>query len=150
MKKLTISTLILAIATLVGFTGCSTSQKTAQSSDQSVAANTGSDYWTLEDYLRRINGVQVRGSGNNTYLSIRGPNSIGNPDAQPLFIVNGQKVGRDYSFVNGLFSPGQIKSVRVLPASQTSMYGMEGNYGIILIQTKAKAHVVSNRQKDNA
>lgn len=139
MKKLTILTGTLVIASLIAFTGCSTSQKASQASGESVTATSGTGYWTLEDYLRRINGVQVRGSGNDIYLSIRGPNSIGNPDAQPLFIVNGQKVGRDYSFVSGLFSPGEIQSVRVLPASQTNMYGMEGNYGVILIQTKSQA-----------
>ena len=118
-----------------------------QSGEQAITADTGSEYWTLEDYLRRINGVQVRQSGGTVYLSIRGHNSIENPDAQPLFIVNGQKIGRNYSFVSSLFSPGEIQSVRVLPTTQTSIYGMEGNYGVILIRTKTQAKISANHSE---
>ncbi len=54
-------------------------------------------------------------------------------------MVDGQKVGRDYPNVAQMFSPGEIKSVRLLPESEASQYGSQSGYGVIEIITKAAA-----------
>lgn len=91
--------------------------------------------WTLKDHLRRASGVRVTGSRGSLRVIIRGESSVVNPSTQPLFVIDGQKVGRDFSNVNQMLSPGEIKSIEVLPPSRAAQYGMEGNYGVIRIYT---------------
>lgn len=146
---------LLVVATLLVMTGCATSSTTNQSS---TAGTEGTDTMTLEDHLRRINGVQVTGSGDYAKVRLRprgisgasrgmewsgnkGDLAVGDSDKrQPLFVVDGQKVGRDYPNVAQMFSPGEIKSVRLLPESEASQYGSQAGYGVIEIITKASAN----------
>lgn len=120
----------------------------------------GSEYMTLEDHLRRINGVQISGSGDYAKVILkprsissvsRGVTSSGKGDPglgnsnqrQPLFVIDGQKIGRDYPDVNQMFSAGEIHSVRLLPESAAAQYGSQAGSGVIEIVTKA---AVSNEQ----
>lgn len=135
--------------------GCATGGSTSQSGQKSVAE--GTENMTLEDHLRRINGVQISGSGDNAKVMLRprgfsdASRGMGAPDdktdinmgdsdeRQPLFVVDGQKAGRDYSKVEEMFSEGEIKSVRLLPESEASQYGGEGGFGVIEIISKSSA-----------
>lgn len=139
MKQLKTGIGIAICAALLMSTGCASSGSTSQSSKQ-IGSAYNTNYWTLEDFLRRAAGVQLIGQGNNIRVIIRGNSSIGNPNSQPLFVVDGQKAGRNFASVSSMFSRGEIISVTVLPASASSQYGMEGNYGVIEIESQNAAN----------
>lgn len=57
-------------------------------------------------------------------------------DRQPLFVVDGQKAGRNYPRVKEMFSEVEKKSTQLLPESEASQYGIEGSLGVIKIVHK--------------
>lgn len=124
---------VFAAVIFVQSTGCSSSNSVTQKDKEQINPKSN---WTLKDHLRRASGVRLTGSGDNTRVIIRGVRSIASPTNQPLFVIDGQKAGRNFSNVNGLLSEGEINSIEVLPPSQSSMYGLEGNFGVILIHTE--------------
>lgn len=135
MKRLNVGiTLGLSVLILLSM-GCASSGS-GNSQTEYEQSREYSNYWTLEDYLRRANGVQLYGSGDDLQIIIRGHKSINSPSSQPLFVVDGQKAGRNYSQVASMFSRGDIISVKVLPAGASAQYGMEGNYGVIEIESR--------------
>ena len=80
----------------------------------------------LSDFLERVPGVRIVG-GN---VSIRG-----NPP--PLFILDNVQVGYSYSMVDALVNVHDIESVEVLKnPGELAMYGMRGQYGVIIIRTR--------------
>ena len=84
-------------------------------------------YTNMYDYLRgRVAGVEV--SPNNS-IRIRGTNSI-NSSTEPLIIVDGSEA--DLNSV----SPYDVYSVSVLKDASSSIYGVRGANGVILITTK--------------
>lgn len=143
---------LLLVALLIILTGCATSSTSQKSTSE---GSDGSEYMTLEDHLRRINGIQITGSGSSAKVILRprgisnASRGMGEPDSktdmnlgdsndrQPLFVVDGQKMGRDYSDVRDMFSAGEIKSVRLLPESEASQYGNEGGSGVIEIVSQS-------------
>ncbi|MEL6635956.1 MAG: TonB-dependent receptor plug domain-containing protein [Bacteroidota bacterium] len=92
---------------------------------------------SLEDYLRRIPGLIVS-SGT---VRIRGYNSsfLSN---QPLFVVDGVRMGNELARVSGLVDVKQIERVRILKeVSETALYGLGGSHGVIVIEMrKGGAH----------
>ncbi len=133
MKWLKGGVSIALVLCVLAVSGCANSGSTSQ---ETSTEKTGGNYWTLEDYLRRANGVQIVNRGGELQVTIRGNSSIADPGNQPLFVVDGQKAGRSFSRVSNMFSRGEIVSVKVLPAGSASQYGMEGNYGGIVIKSK--------------
>lgn len=131
MKRLNEGVSIGLVLCLFILSGCASSGTTSQETSKGSEYNV--NYWTLEDFLRRASGVQIIDRGGELQITIRGNNSIGNPGSQPLYVVDGQKAGRSFSHVSSMFSRGEIISVKVLPAAAATMYGMEGNYGVIVI-----------------
>ena len=91
--------------------------------------------FALETYLRRTPGVIMRGSGNNATVSIRGVNSF-TQNTQPLFIINGNDVGNNYSRAANLVRGMEIKSVRVLKDADASIYGVRGSGGVVVISAR--------------
>lgn len=91
---------------------------------------------TLADYLRRVPGIQVQGNGPGAQVLIRGTETlIGSND--PLFVINGVKVGRDFARVSSLVSMADVQSIEVLKGIDASAYyGIEGGNGVIIIHTK--------------
>lgn len=84
----------------------------------------------IYDYLRgKISGVNV--SSDNT-ISIRGYNSI-NGNMTPLFILNDVNVSQE---VFSRIVPSDIKSVTVLKGPETTIYGVRGANGVILVKTR--------------
>lgn len=130
----------LSITLVLGFlifaVGCSSSGGTVSQQEQEKENYNFQETWTLRDHLRRATGVRLTGSKGNTRVIIRGESSVINPGNQPLFTIDGQKAGRNFSSVNGMLSEGEITYVEVLPPSRATQYGMEGNYGVIRIHTK--------------
>ena len=98
-----------------------------------------STYSNMYDYLRgRVPGVSV--CPNNT-IQIRGNNSI-NASTEPLIIVDGTE--SDLSSIN----PRDVYSVDVLKDGSSSIYGVRGACGVIIITTKSAQYV--NEQKAKA
>lgn len=116
--------------------GCSSSGSTINQDNSTY--NSGEETWTLRDHLRRASGVRLTGSEGSTRVIIRGESSLVNPDSQPLFIIDGQRAGRNFNSINEMLSQGQIKYIEVLPPSRAARYGMEGSYGVIRIFTRAE------------
>lgn len=98
----------------------------------------------------KVAGVQVVGAsgasmGGTAKIKIRGVNSIGAGD-QPLIVVDGTPIsnanysgstGRDYGNLGQDINPDDIESVNVLKGPAASaLYGIRGQYGVILITTK--------------
>lgn len=92
----------------------------------------------FEDLLEgQVAGVQViRHPGGGVSFRIRGLGSI-NGDNEPLYVVDGMLVhvapGRGLDWL----SPGDIKRIEILKdASTTSMYGVRGANGVVVITTR--------------
>lgn len=92
-------------------------------------------YRNLADYLYRVPGVNVRGSGNNAVVTIRGINSF-QSGIEPLFVIDGQVAGSSYSQVNSNINVRDIDYVRVLKGSDAAIYGVRGGNGVIEIVTR--------------
>lgn len=91
----------------------------------------------VEELLEgRVAGVQViRRPGGGISVLIRGQGSI-NGNTEPLYVVDGmpvQDTGRGLDWLN----PGDILRIEILKdASTTSMYGVRGANGVVLITTR--------------
>lgn len=98
----------------------------------------------------KVAGVQISGSsaasmGGTQKIQIRGVNSV-TGDGQPLIVVDNTPIsnsnfasagGRDYGNIAQDINPEDIESVNVLKGPAASaLYGLRGQYGVILITTK--------------
>lgn len=91
---------------------------------------------SLRQHLERMSGITLSGSRENTKIRSRGNNSLTNTGyTQPLFVVDGNKMGRDFYFVASQLQPEEIKSVRFLQGNGANRYGSEGYQGVIVIKT---------------
>ncbi|MFH5883033.1 TonB-dependent receptor plug domain-containing protein [Halalkalibaculum sp. DA3122] len=90
---------------------------------------------SLADYLRRVPGVNVQGSGNNVQIIIRGINTFRGSTA-PLFYIDQTRVGRSYSRVNSMVNMHDVDNIKVVKGVEASAYGVEGANGVIIINTK--------------
>ena len=85
----------------------------------------------------RVAGVQViHRPGGGISVLIRGPGSI-NSNTEPLYVIDGMPVqdvtGRGLDWLN----PGDILRIEILKdASTTSIYGVRGSNGVVLITTR--------------
>ena len=85
-------------------------------------------YNNMYDYLRgRVPGVSV---GPDNSITIRGKSSI-NLSNEPLIMVDGVEI-EDLSIIN----PKDVKTVDVIKDGSSSIYGVRGANGVILITTK--------------
>ncbi|MGD8427235.1 MAG: TonB-dependent receptor plug domain-containing protein [Balneolaceae bacterium] len=92
---------------------------------------------SLADYLRRVPGVQVFGDGSSAQVMVRGAMSV-HGNTSPLFVVDGTRIGRDFSRVQSMIPVNTIDRIRVLKGvDASSAYGMEGSAGVIVIKTKS-------------
>lgn len=116
--------------------GCSPTEATQKSSDRDNSAieikNTDI---TLADHLSKLSGITVYGSGSDVKVNIRGAASFG-ADTAPLFVVNGQELGRSYAHVANQVPVSDIKSINVVKGAEAASYGFEGGNGVIEITTK--------------
>lgn len=84
-------------------------------------------YTNMLDYLRgTVPGLTVSSSG---FITIRGIGS--NNPQQPLFLVDGVEVD-DISNID----PNIVANVEVLKDASSSIYGMRGGSGVIMITTR--------------
>jgi TonB-dependent SusC/RagA subfamily outer membrane receptor len=139
-KSFSISTLVLVIFSLF-VVSCSSSNvassdRNAKTVDNDEVKTDNLQNLTLADYLRRIPGLQVQGSGQNVSVTVRGSTSV-SADNSPLYVIDRNMVGNDYSQVAAMVDPNDIASVNVLKdAASTSSYGLRGANGVVVIKTK--------------
>jgi len=123
----------LCILSLVGFMFSCASTEGANTKPKDF-----SSYSDLASAMRSIGGLQISGTGDNIIVNLRGISTI-QLNTQPLFVVNNIPVGNSYSNANSMVNPADITSIRVLKGAQaTTIYGEDGNNGVILIKTKAQ------------
>lgn len=117
-------------------TQCSTTENTPRETRVSDDSEVDfSQYRNLGEYLRRLPGVQVRGTGDNVNIQIRGTSSFGS-ETRPLFVLDGRVTGNSYSEVNRFLNMSEVNSIRVLTDSEAGSYGMRGANGVIVITRK--------------
>lgn len=126
---------ILILAISAGFQGCGTAGTTGSAAQSHTIEGDMNEYRNLADYLRRIPGVVVTGSGNNVQVQIRGTSSL-TSETRPLYIVDGQNWGSSYYEVNRALNIYEVSNVRVLSDSDAAAYGVRGANGVIIIELK--------------
>ncbi len=132
------SKLLLSILTLslLFAAGCSSTSNTVSDSNDDERISNEKDYYrSLADYLTKVPGVNVSGSGDNAYVTIRGISSFQSGNT-PLYVVDGQAIGNNYSQANNMVNPQDIDYVRVLKGPDAAIYGVRGANGVIVIVTK--------------
>ena len=152
--------LLAALAFLVScgpaasLTASDTNRETPDLVDRSGAyANTKIDvkedemvgYSNIFDYLRgKVPGVQIgtAGPGGMPSVTIRGASSF-NASTEPLYILDGSEV-KDISNI----SPNDIASVEVLKDASSSIYGVRGANGVIIIKTKSAREAALREQAE--
>lgn len=137
MKNNVSLSILVMLGILTFAVGCSTSGGTVSQQQQEKENFNPEETWTLRDHLRRATGVRVTGSEGSTRVIIRGESSMTNPGSQPLFVIDGQRAGRNFSSVEDMLNVGEINYIEVLPPSKATQYGMDGNFGVIRIHTKS-------------
>ena len=131
--------LITAISFSLLSMGCSSVSSTVAGDNKSRPEGSvydDNDYYTsLADYLHKVPGVNISGSG---VVTIRGVNSF---DATyspitPLFVIDGQAIGYSYNEANRMLDPRFIDYVKVLKGPDATIYGSRGGNGVIEIVTR--------------
>lgn len=140
--RIVLSLFLLAFLTL---TGCSSAKNnnstTVMRNDQGDTDVNSTDVDVLSGvdlttYLRRIPGVTVQGNGITARIQVRGTSSFG-AVSTPLFVVDGNILGTNYSTLLSTVDPVEIASVRVLKdASETAAYGLQGGNGVLEFKLK--------------
>jgi len=88
---------------------------------------------TLEVHLMRTPGVFVQ----NSRVRIRGIENSLISNSEPLFEVNGQMIPGGYAAAKDMFSPMDIKGIKVLKnPDELAIYGSRGLNGVIKIMLK--------------
>jgi TonB-dependent SusC/RagA subfamily outer membrane receptor len=141
--KLPVQPILISLMLLIA--GCASSEQTASSQQQHAelenvrppgSISDDKDYYrNLADYLYRVPGVNITGSGGSTMVTIRGINSFSS-GIEPLFVIDGQIAGSSYSQVNNNINVRDIDYVRVLKGSDAAIYGVRGGNGVIEITTR--------------
>lgn len=149
---------MLLIAVLV-FAGCSGTKNTSSSGQNSpdivdsgyqmgaagnanqsnimVDSNKGKpSNLSLVEMLRRLPGVRVSGTGAYSKFTVDGTSQSFMAGTDPLFVVNGNAMGTDYSYVHTMVDPKTVVSTSVLKGADAAIYGSRGANGVILIRTK--------------
>jgi len=146
------STKLLLAALMVLSVSCGTSNHTKKNPED----------MNLSDYISQLSGVRVNGSGEYTTVMVSSQKMSGKRFAQgwsgkatggesssrenpPLFIVNGQKIGRDYQKIRDMVSGKEIESVNLMSKNMAySQYRKESYYGVIEITTKKSGATAKN------
>ncbi len=139
---------LLSLAGFLALTSCSSSKSvasdqqkftrvdSAQKRDVNSVEVDAMSSLDLTAYLRRIPGMQVQGSGQTAVVRVRDQRSSMS-ETSPLFVVDGNILGNDFSALYSSIDPNEIARIRVLKsASETNRYGLQGGNGVIEIKLK--------------
>lgn len=114
------------------------------SADQTVQSNIKTEpnkdkpsNLSLNDMILRLPGVRSQGgTGAYARFKVTGTSDSFMSGTDPLFVVNGNTMGTNYSSVYYLVDPKKVVSVSVLKGSDATVYGSRGANGVIVIRTK--------------
>ena len=130
------------LALLLTFCSCISNQRATGSylvddpASNAVTSDAIADPVDLTAYLNRISGVAVRGNGSAAIVRIRGPISLVSEQG-PLFVLNGTKLGSNYTTIYNAINPRDISRVKVLKsASEAAFYGSQAAGGVVEIFLK--------------
>ena len=100
---------------------------------------TKNEVGSLSEFMRKVPGLLVYGNGQNATIRVRAVTNSFYGNNDPLFIIDGTRVGNSFSTVAGMLSAGEVERVTVLKdPSDTGIYGFAGSNGVIIIRTKKK------------
>lgn len=139
---------LLSVGLFVGLVaGCAKRSTTDQADTRPATQGTGSTV-TSKDIQRnpgepiekilagRIAGVWVTQTADGIAVRIRGATSM-NASSEPLYVLDGMPIQPGPNGSLSGINPYDIESIEVLKdAASTSMYGMRGANGVIVIKTK--------------
>lgn len=126
---------LLLIASFILNAGCASSSSVTHERP-GTSVNVNNPNLGLDDYLNRLSGVRVFGKGQYARVQIRGGSSFELPHT-PIFILDGIRLGRDFSSVYRMVDMNKVNTVRVLNTSRaTFLYGHDGYAGAIEILTE--------------
>ena len=115
----------------VGYGTTDKDQLTYAVSSLKMDENEAGVYTNMYDYLRgKVPGVYVGPENSMSSISVRGVSTV-NGSTVPLVMLDGMEIN-DLDAV----SPYDVYSVSVLKDSSSSIYGVRGANGVILITTK--------------
>jgi hypothetical protein len=98
---------------------------------------------TVFDLIRRLPGVQVRGSFPEFEVIVRGAFSI-QGGSQPLFLLDGVPVDLE-TYVS--LNPQDVMYADVLSGARAAIYGAQGGNGVIALYTKPGSYQAYQRKK---
>lgn len=105
--------------------------------DPNAIEDPGIELRDLSEYLRRVAGVTVQGSGANARVFVRGGvNNLSGGRQEPLFVVNGTPVNGGFSDLHSWLPVQEIQRVKVVKDQDAAIYGVRGANGVIEITTK--------------
>lgn len=136
MKRFTSYITVIGVVCMFALAGCASSGGVSESNYQGTSGTQiDNPTLSLADYLQRIPGVEVLGSGGNITVKVRGTSSF-MASTQPLYVLDGVQAGSDYHNVARMVNMYEVSSIRVLKGPDASIYGVQGGNGVILIETK--------------
>lgn len=136
MRRFTSYIYVLLAVAVFAVAGCASSGSVAESNYSGTSeTQVDNPNLTLADYLQRIPGVEVLGSGGNISVKIRGSSSFMS-STRPLFVLDGMRAGTSYQQVSRLINMHEVSTIRVLKGPDASIYGVDGGNGVILIETR--------------
>lgn len=126
---------LLAFTCLVAPSCRSTSAPTSAKAVANEMKKHDAPATSIAELIGRKPNVTVSGSGSNVSVQIRGRRSI-NSTNEPLYVVDGNVLGSDYSRVANL-NPGDVARIDIISDPATlSSYGSRGANGVIDIILK--------------
>lgn len=114
-----------------------TEVEAGNSANNSQELNPNEDHTTSEDLvvlLTKVPGLSVAGHGHGASFKVRGQASF-YASSDPLFVVNGNSVGTNFSNIYDTIDPKDVKSIRLLKGTDAAIYGSRGANGVIVIRT---------------
>ncbi len=125
---------LLAMSTLAILVACSSYQGTTTAGDpnSSMVSNKDNPPSTMAELIRRQPGLVVSGTDNNLSIQMRGNRSF-NSTNEPLFIVNGRRMGHEFSTIANI-NPMDVERIKVVrDPAELSGYGVGASNGVIEI-----------------
>lgn len=125
---------LITIAISLFFAACSVSQSAGNkgkgnSYDHSLVIFAEPETYSLANLLRQLPGVIVNESMRSTSVYVRG--------GRPLFVLDGVRLGRNFTDVTDLVNVRDITAIELLrDPGESVIYGPDAQNGVIIIHTE--------------
>lgn len=132
-----ILTIFFFVSTIL-LTGCASSGNTSKDVKEKLGSSVEihNPNLGLDEYLRRLSGVRVHGSGPFAKIQMRGQSSL-ELSSTPLFVMDDIRLGRDFDNVYRVVDMNLVNNLRAVNSSKATLYyGHDGYAGVIEISTK--------------